>query len=141
VCAGDADEGLEPIRFRPGHLQAERRQPVVPAPFVVELGRGTLVAFLDQPLFDHPLNRTVERTGAHAHRTVGSRSDFQNDGVAVPIRDYTRTMVGSLAVVGPGHRLTDEAIHSKIAPALLKAGNELSKRLGYPGSETKLPAR
>lgn len=50
---------------------------------------------------------------------------------AVPIRDYTRSLVGTLAVVGPGHRLTNEAIHNDIAPVLLKAGGELSRRLGF----------
>jgi hypothetical protein len=35
-------------------------------------------------------------------------------------------------VVGPAHRLTDEAVAVDIAPALLKAGSELSKRLGFP---------
>jgi DNA-binding IclR family transcriptional regulator len=38
-----------------------------------------------------------------------------------------------LVVVGPEHRLTDERINNDIAPALLQAGNELSKRLGFPG--------
>jgi IclR family transcriptional regulator, KDG regulon repressor len=63
------------------------------------------------------------------------RGEFTEDvnGVAVPIRDYTRTLVGALAVVGPGHRLTDEAITASIAPALLRAGQELSKRLGFSG--------
>ena len=51
--------------------------------------------------------------------------------VAVPIRDYTRSLVGTLAVVGPAHRLTDESIHNEVAPALLKAGSELSRRLGF----------
>jgi DNA-binding IclR family transcriptional regulator len=51
--------------------------------------------------------------------------------VAVPIRDYTRTLVGTLAVVGPSHRLTADAIRNDMAPMILKAGSELSKRLGY----------
>jgi IclR family transcriptional regulator, KDG regulon repressor len=51
--------------------------------------------------------------------------------VAVPIRDYTRTLVGALAVVGPGHRLSVESITNHIAPAVTQAGSELSKRLGY----------
>jgi len=61
------------------------------------------------------------------------RGEFTEDvnGVAVPVRDYTRTLVGTLAAVGPGYRLTDEAITDKIAPALLRAGQELSKRLGF----------
>jgi DNA-binding IclR family transcriptional regulator len=53
--------------------------------------------------------------------------------VAVPIRDYTRMLVGALAVVGPHHRLTHETMKQTIAPMTLQAGSELSKRLGYPG--------
>jgi IclR family transcriptional regulator, KDG regulon repressor len=49
----------------------------------------------------------------------------------VPIRDYTRTLVGTLAVVGPGHRLTDGMIEREIVPSLLRAGEELSRRLGF----------
>jgi len=55
------------------------------------------------------------------------------NAVAVPIRDYTRSLVGTLAVVGPENRLTDETINAEIAPVLLKAGSDLSKRLGFPG--------
>jgi IclR family KDG regulon transcriptional repressor len=51
--------------------------------------------------------------------------------VAVPIRDYTRTVVGSLAVSGPSYRIPSERIEREIAPLVLKAGRELSSRLGY----------
>ncbi|HEY6419776.1 MAG TPA: IclR family transcriptional regulator [Candidatus Binataceae bacterium] len=51
--------------------------------------------------------------------------------VAVPIRDYTRSVVGSLAVAGPTYRIPPERIASEIAPLLLDAGRELSHRLGY----------
>ena len=51
--------------------------------------------------------------------------------VAVPIRDYTRMLVGTLAVVGPSHRFKADEINNDIAPKLVGAGNELSKRLGY----------
>jgi IclR family KDG regulon transcriptional repressor len=51
--------------------------------------------------------------------------------VAVPIRDYTRTVVGSLAVSGPSYRIPFERIEREIAPLVLKAGGELSSRLGY----------
>ena len=63
------------------------------------------------------------------------RSEFAEDvnAAAVPIRDYTRSLVGTLVVVGPAHRLTEEAVAHNIAPVLLKAGAELSKRLGFPG--------
>jgi len=60
--------------------------------------------------------------------------EFSQDvsSVAVPVRDYTRTLVGVLGVAGPGHRLSPETIKQDIAPQLLRAGNDLSKRLGYP---------
>jgi IclR family transcriptional regulator, KDG regulon repressor len=63
------------------------------------------------------------------------RGEFAEDvnAVSVPIRDYTRSLVGALAIVGPGYRLTDDAMNTQIAPVLLKAGTELSKRLGFPG--------
>jgi IclR family transcriptional regulator, KDG regulon repressor len=51
--------------------------------------------------------------------------------VAVPIKDYTRTMVGSLAVSGPAYRVAAERIEQEIVPLAMKAGRELSIRLGY----------
>lgn len=61
------------------------------------------------------------------------KGEFTEDvnAVAVPIRDYTRTLVGTLAVVGPAHRLTEDAMVKEMAPSLLRAGGELSKRLGF----------
>jgi IclR family transcriptional regulator, KDG regulon repressor len=51
--------------------------------------------------------------------------------VAVPIRDYTRSVVGSLAIAGPAYRISPERITSETAPLLLEAARELSHRLGY----------
>ncbi len=59
--------------------------------------------------------------------------EYQNDvrTVAAPIRDYTRTVVGSVAVSGPAYRMSTERIEKEFAPLVLKAGRELSTRLGY----------
>lgn len=51
--------------------------------------------------------------------------------VAVPVRDYTRSVVGSLAVVGPSYRIQRERVTAEIAPLIVEAGRELSRRLGY----------
>ncbi|MBI4526686.1 MAG: IclR family transcriptional regulator [Deltaproteobacteria bacterium] len=51
--------------------------------------------------------------------------------VAVPIKDYTRTLVGSLSIAGPAHRLTQERVTKEVVPLILKGGSELSRRLGY----------
>jgi IclR family KDG regulon transcriptional repressor len=55
--------------------------------------------------------------------------------VAVPVRDYTRAVVGSLAVSGPAYRLSQERIEKELAPLMLKAARELSTRLGFESSE------
>ena len=61
------------------------------------------------------------------------QGEFNEDisSVAVPVRDYTRILVGALAIVGPSHRFGAETIAKEIAPAILRAGGDLSKRLGY----------
>jgi DNA-binding IclR family transcriptional regulator len=51
--------------------------------------------------------------------------------IAVPIKDYTRTVVGSLAVSGPSYRIPTERIEKELSPLAIKAGRELSTRLGY----------
>jgi IclR family KDG regulon transcriptional repressor len=51
--------------------------------------------------------------------------------VAVPVRDYTRVVVGSLSLSGPAYRLSQERIEKEIVPLMLKAGRDLSTRLGF----------
>jgi len=51
--------------------------------------------------------------------------------IAVPIRDYTRTVVGSLAITAPEYRLTLDRVEKEVAPIALTAGRDLSSRLGY----------
>ena len=53
--------------------------------------------------------------------------------VAVPIKDYTKTVVGSLTVSGPAYRIQQERLQNEIIPLVVKAGRELSSRLGYNG--------
>jgi DNA-binding IclR family transcriptional regulator len=51
--------------------------------------------------------------------------------IAVPIRDYTSTVVGSLAIIAPQYRLSAERIEREVAPIALRAGKDLSSRLGF----------
>jgi IclR family KDG regulon transcriptional repressor len=51
--------------------------------------------------------------------------------VAAPVRDYARSVVGALTIVAPAFRLTPERIEKEVAPLVLKAGRELSIRLGF----------
>lgn len=52
--------------------------------------------------------------------------------VAVPIRDYTRRIVGAVSVSGPSMRFSDERIEKELIPLAIRAGADLSTRLGYP---------
>jgi DNA-binding IclR family transcriptional regulator len=54
--------------------------------------------------------------------------------VAVPIRDYARTVVGALAVAGPSYRFRAERLEKELAPMVVKSGAELSNRLGFETS-------
>ncbi len=54
--------------------------------------------------------------------------------VAVPIRDYTRSVVGSLAVSGPAYRIGTERLQQELVPLVVQAGKDLSSRLGHPVS-------
>ncbi|PLX86269.1 MAG: IclR family transcriptional regulator [Desulfuromonas sp.] len=51
--------------------------------------------------------------------------------VAAPIRDYTRRIVGAVSVSGPSMRFPDERIEKDLIPLVMKAGEDLSTRLGF----------
>jgi IclR family KDG regulon transcriptional repressor len=51
--------------------------------------------------------------------------------VAAPVRDYARNVVATLAIAAPASRLTPERIEKEVAPLVVKAGRELSSRLGF----------
>lgn len=59
--------------------------------------------------------------------------EFLSDlrSVAVPIRDYTRAVVGSLSITAPEYRLPTDRVEKEVAPAAVAAGRDLSGRLGY----------
>ncbi|GMA59902.1 IclR family transcriptional regulator [Alicyclobacillus fastidiosus] len=50
--------------------------------------------------------------------------------IAVPVRDYTRAVIGAVTVVGPAERFTDAKMLS-IARTLRGIAAEISSRLGY----------
>ncbi len=62
--------------------------------------------------------------------------EYLNDvsAVAAPIRDHTRTVVGSLAVSGPTYRTGAERLQGELVPLVVKAGKNLSGRLGLHNS-------
>ena len=91
-----------------------------------------LPRFTDRTIVDRAM--LFEQLDTVAREGFGmDNCEFYEDvsSVAVPIRDYTRSVVGSLAVAGPAYRIGIERINTEIAPLVMEAGRELSHRLGY----------
>ena len=107
------------------------------------------LAFESEEEIKNVLPEGLER---HTEKTITRRSDLIADlrgvaergyaiesgeylpdlrSIAVPIRDYTRSVVGSLAITGPAYRLPEDRIDKEVAPLVLRAGRDLSSRLGY----------
>jgi IclR family KDG regulon transcriptional repressor len=108
------------------------------------------LAFADEELragLPDALQKFTERTVVDRHTLAQQLKKIAENGyavdlgehiedvrsVAVPVRDYTRSVVGSLAVSGPAYRLTQERLDKEVVPLMVKAGRELSSRLGFDG--------
>jgi len=51
--------------------------------------------------------------------------------VGAPIRDYTRRIIGAVSISGPSMRFSDERMEKELIPLVVKAGEEISHKLGY----------
>jgi len=92
----------------------------------------TLARYTDKTIVDRrSLLDQVKEISATGYAL--EQGEFMEDvvSVAVPVRDYTRALVGGLVITAPMHRLTDERVQKEIIPLILRGGTELSKRLGY----------
>ncbi len=91
------------------------------------LPRFTERTIVDRPALVQQL-RTIASNG-YAVDTGEHLEDIR--AVAAPVRDYARNVVGTLAIAAPASRLTPERIEKEVAPLVVKAGRELSSRLGF----------
>ena len=92
----------------------------------------TLARYTDRTIVDRPLLlRQIQEIGEEGYAV--DLGEFIEDVlcVAVPVRDHTRGLVGSLSIAGPAHRMTKGKMEKEIIPLILRGGNELSRRLGY----------
>jgi DNA-binding IclR family transcriptional regulator len=51
--------------------------------------------------------------------------------IAAPVHDYTRKVVGAISISAPAYRMGEERLRKEIAPLLVQAAEQLSRRLGY----------
>lgn len=96
----------------------------------------TLHKFTEKTIVDrHTLGQQLKKIGENGYAV--DLGEYVEDvrSVAVPVRDYTRAVVGSLAISGPAYRLSQERIEKEMVPLMLKAGRDLSARLGFDGNQ------
>jgi DNA-binding IclR family transcriptional regulator len=93
----------------------------------------------------HPFTAStlVDRDKLFAHlHTVGAQGyalDLEECEIglccaAAPIHDERGRVVAAISVSGPSFRLEADALEQRIAPAVVRAADGLSRSLGYPGS-------
>ena len=97
------------------------------ATLIEGLPRFTEHTIVDQQILQQQL-RTVAEQGYAVE--IGEHI-VDVHSISVPIRDYTRNVVGSLALSGPAHRMGSDRIDKEITPLMQNAGKELSSRLGF----------
>ncbi|MFQ5665833.1 MAG: IclR family transcriptional regulator [Candidatus Binatia bacterium] len=94
----------------------------------------TLQKFTEKTIVDRQaLGPQLKKVGENGYAIELGEHLEDVRSVAVPVRDYTRAVVGSLAVSGPAYRLSQERLDKEVVPLMLKAGRELSTRLGFDG--------
>jgi IclR family KDG regulon transcriptional repressor len=92
----------------------------------------TLARFTERTVVDRQALLQQLRSAATAGYAVDLGEHLEEvRAVAAPVRDYARNVVGALAVAAPASRLGPERIDKEVAPLVLKAGRELSSRLGF----------
>jgi IclR family transcriptional regulator, KDG regulon repressor len=77
------------------------------------------------------LKKDLERVVEQGYALDDEEMDLGVRCVAAPIRDYTRRIVGAVSISGPSMRLSDERIKDELVDLVIRAGEDLSTRLGY----------
>ncbi|MCA9770914.1 MAG: IclR family transcriptional regulator [Myxococcales bacterium] len=69
-----------------------------------------------------------------AERGYATDNEEYEEGVrcvAAPIRDYTRKVIAGVSVSGPAQRFGLDRIEKELAPLVMEAARQISRRLGY----------
>jgi DNA-binding IclR family transcriptional regulator len=91
------------------------------------LARVTARTLVDPLRLEEELARVAEREWALEDEEL----ELGVRGLAAPIRDYARRVVGAIGVRGPAFRLPLERIETELAPRVRAAARDVSKRLGF----------
>jgi len=82
-------------------------------------------------LTDHTrLLEHLREVAAQGYAVDDEELDLEVRGVAAPIRDYTRRVVGAVTVSGPSLRFSRERIAEELVPLVKESAREISANLG-----------
>jgi DNA-binding IclR family transcriptional regulator len=103
-----------------------------PAEELQQCVNAGLAAYTDCTITDGNILAEQLKTVSAAGYAVENGEHLRDvHSVAVPIKDYTKAVVGSLTVSGPSYRIHHERLQNELIPLVVKAGRDLSSRLGY----------
>ena len=80
------------------------------------------------------LIKQLETITMQGYALEDEEMDLGVRGVAAPIRDYTRRVVGALSISGPVMRFSEERMLNELVPMVKQAAGEISIRIGYDAS-------
>jgi DNA-binding IclR family transcriptional regulator len=92
-----------------------------------ELKRYTANTITDRDILKKQL-KTISEDG---YAVDNEELDIGVRCVSAPIRDYTRRIIGAVSISGPSMRFPDERVNNVLIPLVLKAGEEISAKLGF----------
>jgi len=81
LCQGD--NVLIAFQLCHKRLDASGGKLIIDAPLIIHFGIDSPVTFPDQTRVEHPLERAVERAGAHTDFAIRIRFDLLHDSIAV----------------------------------------------------------
>ncbi len=77
------------------------------------------------------LRKDLQEIARRGYAVDDEEFDREVRCVAVPVRDYTQSVIGALSVSAPSFRMASRRIEEEIIPLLLGSAQELSTALGY----------
>lgn len=77
------------------------------------------------------LAKQLEAIAIQGYALEDEELDVGVRGVAAPLRDYGKGVVGAICVSGPTMRFSKTRMQEVLVPLVMKAGEEISARLGY----------
>lgn len=92
-----------------------------------ELKGYTPSTITDRDVFKAHLKKVAEQ----GYAIDNEEMDIGVCCVGAPIRDYTRRIIGAVSISGPSMRFSKERIDKELIPLVMKAGEDISTKLGF----------